>query len=163
MSKRSQIEALLKEGKQKYKEIAATVGTSFRYVCNIAEEIRNGGITPARRRYISTEKYRLVHRRHSKKWKADNSAQKGIIKKRSVDRHQVSTLAAASKKYQPWTSVELEYLREHGKTKTAHQLAVDLKRTYLAILGVASRHGIDLRGDKMGAGSARFINVYESS
>lgn len=146
MTKRQQIEALLKEGKSR-KEITAIINSSRNYVKNVARDLKKGLVT------IAIKKY----------WKSDRGK---VVKKRKLkiitDFHQKATMPRAKKRYQRWAKEDLEYLEEHGKKMSMHQLAVSLGRSYKAVQQAAFRWDIDLRGDKMGVNSGKFIGAYDN-
>lgn len=55
---------------------------------------------------------------------------------------------------------EIKYLETFGREKSMHQLALDLGRTYVAVQTAGHKFGIDLHGEKVGRGSARFKGIY---
>lgn len=60
-----------------------------------------------------------------------------------------------------WTLQEIEYLKEHGQEQSARQIAETLNRTYLSIRMAARRFSIDICGNKIGAGSKKFVGTYQ--
>jgi len=150
VSKRQQIEAFLKEGKS-YREIATIIGSSRSCVANVAADLRTGAITFASRRYGTSEKVKERKRK---------SPKRQLYRRKMLNLHQDQTRPLVSNNRQEWTTKDLEYLERYGKEQTIHELALKLGRSYLAIQMSAVKHGIDLRGNKVGVGSARFRGSY---
>lgn len=59
--------------------------------------------------------------------------------------YQKSTLGSAHNNYQRWTAREIEYLEENYLKKRATEMALDLKRSYGAIINALNHFGISKR------------------
>ena len=169
-TKRQQIEALLKE-KKSYKEIATIVNTSYWYVANVACDLKTGSITASHKKWVDLlmnqdggkgEEYRKNNREKQRRYKKNNPQIRKAHKIKNLALHQKITVAKADNHHQRWATKDIEYLEEHGKELAIHQLALNLGRSYLAVQACAHVHEIDLRGDKVGAGAAKFVSTYDS-
>ena len=86
---------------------------------------------------LTEEEYRIYliyHRLAAKKWKKRHPRIQYLRKAKTVMRHNEETLMLASNHRSKWLPDEVEYLRKVGKIKTAREIAVDLGRTYIAVL-----------------------------
>ncbi|MBI2670204.1 MAG: hypothetical protein HYX20_03615 [Candidatus Yanofskybacteria bacterium] len=156
MTKRQQIAALLKEGLN-YKEIAERIRSSYQYVANIAMDLRHPSCLSA-----SISKFRQKYPERRREWLKKNPEIKSKERKKILDFHQNITRPLAKNHWQRWTIKEIEFLEQHGKSMSIHELAIELGRTYMAVQMAANRFDIDLRGNKVGAGAAMFVGSYRN-
>ena|SRR3989344_445065 len=148
MTKKAIVQALYDQGMTSQKEIALKTGFKYRKVCVLVWQIRN------------PEKYKLANRNRVKRWQTANRKKvtlKGVKARRE---HQKATLAQASKHYQEWLLRDIQYLRDNGGEQSIRQLAEYLGRTFRAVQVAAKKFKIDLCGNKIGAGSMQFKDVY---
>lgn len=156
MTKREQIAALLKENKN-YEEIAVLVGSTRGYVSNIAMDLKRPGCL-----YVSVCGWNKRNPGRLRKYRKNNPEKISRLRKIILDFHQQRTKTTAHNHHKSWTTKDMEYLEQYGKEKTIHELALELGRSYMGVQMFAFRMGIDLRGDKVGAGATRFIGAYGS-
>lgn len=134
------------------------VGKTFLYcgTCSFAIQSRNYSLLTERDRKI-LQSYNYLHgglsysRKHldyylsyTKTWRKKNPKRKYLQKKGETDRYNNETLMVAESHQQRWTSDEIAYIRESRIDKTAREIAMDLGRTYNAIMVRASTEGIPL-------------------
>lgn len=163
MKRRAVIERLWKEGDDQ-KTIVEKTGYSYRYVSNILWDLRNpGALKNATDRYVAKHGQSKTSPELNKQWKKANPEKVKRYKLENFSAHQNRTLDRAENHYNRWTTKDIEYLETHGASKTIEELALELKRTYSSIQGMAFKCGISLRGDKMGGGGARFRNAYKTA
>lgn len=162
MSKKAIIAKLFNEEGLGLKAIVEKTGYLYGYVSNVLGNLRHpGAAKKAQDRYLLNlnmpEKAdRYQHYRETKKrWKKDHPDLKSKHRRQNIANHQEKTKGKATNHRQGWTTREVEYLRDHGQKKTVEQLALDLARTYCAIMGAGYRYRIDLRGNKTKTGSSR--------
>lgn len=79
-----------------------------------------------------------------RRWRKKYPQKKYTQKQRGVDRYTNETLMYADNHRQRWDFHEVEHLRRFGHKRTARELAVDLGRTYSAIIGRACIERIPL-------------------
>ena len=91
-----------------------------------------------------SERNRPIFRESGKKWKRNNPRKRYSYKRTLTLRHNEETLVVADSHQQPWTSDEIAYLKEYSKVKTARQIAMDLGRSYNAIMMRAFKAKIPL-------------------
>ncbi len=153
MTKAARIRELLTEGKRQI-EIHRLTGYSHSYIGNVAEERQKPGIMRKR-----TAKWLSKNPRdrqpYNKAWKKAHPEATRRFKRENLARHRVATRYRANNHYRPWLDEDKRYLRKFGQTKTIRELAIDLGRTYAAVLCAGHIFDIDLRGDKSGVPSTR--------
>ncbi len=149
MTKVAEIRSLLDQGKRLI-EIHRLTGYSYGYISLINEERKSPGILGKRR-----AKWQAKNPNHSKERKKINPEIWRKQKTANIKRHQDITKEEASRHYKPWRDEDKRYLKEFGQIKTMEEMALELGRTYLSILGAGDRFGIDLRGDKTKTSSTR--------
>ncbi len=79
---------------------------------------------------------------YTKRWKKANPSKNYLQKKRGNQKYSKETLDFAENHYTPWGSDEVEYIREKRTERTARDLAIDLGRSYNAIIMRASKEKI---------------------
>jgi len=137
-----------------------TVGKTFLYCssCSFAIQPRNyPKLSGVQKKLLHKynwrhggKKYSNNHRNldyalaYAKKWRRNNPGKKYIQKKRETDRYNEESLSVADNHHQRWTSDEIAYIKEYGRDKTARTLALDLGRTYNAIIVRACIENISL-------------------
>jgi hypothetical protein len=166
LTKKQRIIAFLKEDKG-YLEIAGLVDSSYKYVANIAMDLKNPrSLAKAARRYWNSKKGKKKRKEGIKarrKWARKNSHKTRIYRRKNRSLHYNQTRPLARNHRKRWTSSDIKYLKRYGKKKSVHELALELGRSHDAVQTRAVRKEIDLRGDKVGAGSARFRGLYKKS
>lgn len=83
----------------------------------------------------------------NKRWKKRNPVLVRKYKNDKQDRDQDATLLYAENSHTRWDSGEVCYLRLHSKSETAVEIALDLGRTYLAVIMRAHNSKIRLQTD----------------
>lgn len=162
MTKRARIEALAREGKTK-EEICEITDFSRGYVSNVLCDIRHPGLLrAAQSRWAEKTGWRSSRaaREARRQWRKEHRKDAAEHRRRTRTGHQKATLPLAQKRGQDWTPDEIWFLKKHGATMTIRQLALALGRTYVGVQLKTRRIGLDLRGEKMGAGAQYFKNGY---
>ena len=155
VSKAQQIRDLYKQGKE-LKEIQTITGFSLKYIYNVHGDVKNPGILNKRCK-LYLKKHPGQKRAKNLKFRKNNPEKWAKIKKRNFHRHVIATRPHATNHRQEWTIREIKYLEECGQTKTIRQLALDLGRTYSAVLNAGLKFQIDLRGNKTKTPSSRVL------
>ena len=83
----------------------------------------------------------------TKRWRKNNPDKWYSDKLKTVRRHNDETIPFATSNHQPWGSDEIEYIREVGQQMTAREIAIDLGRTYNAVIARACMEHIPLTND----------------
>ena len=81
---------------------------------------------------------------HAKRWKEKNPTKKRLQRARGTRRYNEETLEFATNRYSRWGSDEVGYIKENKERKTAREIAMDLGRTYCAVMVRACREKIPL-------------------
>lgn len=148
-SKAQRIRDLFKQGK-KTKEIHIITGFSLKYIWNIRDEMNNPGILQKRHKL-----WLKKNPNYKNKLRKKNPENRSKHRKNNITKHMKATRPHAINYRQEWTTKDIKYLEQNGQSKTIRQLALDLGRTYGAILNAGHRYKIDLRGIKTKTPSSR--------
>lgn len=143
MTQRERMRRLMESGCS-IQQITTKTGLGYRYVAATIWGLKN----PQRRLAAA------------KRWKKRNP--KWVARQRRDIRrkHREATLPHARNAHNRWVARDIQYLRNHGKSKNIRNLAKILGRTHKAVQNAGTRYRIDFRGDKIGAGAIRFKQKY---
>ncbi len=154
MAKRPIIEALCKAG-YKSVDIAQITSFSYKYITNIVSELKKPGtLKAARKRWLNSEKGRAwkqkkrpKERERLKTWKKLHPQYNIPYKRADFRKNQLVTKPHARKHRQEWILRDISYLQKFNGEKTTKELALDLGRTYSAVLGARNRYCVN-RGNE---------------
>lgn len=122
----------LRRGGKSIQEIADIAGVSKSCIqLYLDPEMARRNSRNFYRRLEGNKRQRYINKQ--KRW-ANNSQKLSLILKARQARGGIE-----------WTTEEIEYLQENAKTKTAIQIAIELKRTFYSVKSAAKRYGISLK------------------
>ena len=82
--------------------------------------------------------------KHTKEWRKTNPTRKYTQKKKETDRYNEGTLICADNAGLGWAEYDIEFLRINKERLTARELAMELGRSYSAIIAKAFKEKIPL-------------------
>ncbi|MDO8557868.1 MAG: hypothetical protein Q7S09_01595 [bacterium] len=131
------------------KEIVERTGFSYNTVGAYLYMLRNPEKAKAQMKaWNSSEKGMASRKISSSEWRKRNPAKEAKKKQVALEKNQKLTRSVARNHYQRWTIREIEYLQQHGPTKTRREHALYLGRTYKAIAHALRFGGITFRDTK---------------
>ena len=82
-----------------------------------------------------------------KNWRVNNPKKMYAQKRRAEGRYYNETIMFAENHRMRWDDSDLEYMRQIASIRTAREIAIDLGRTYRAVIVKASKEHIPLMTD----------------